>query len=127
WCAMLAAAGAAASRAPLWACTVARAAGAPKQGLATIAFHPDGADRWTAVPAAARADWFVVVEDGRMALASKADVAVEPQVATSGEDVGRITVRAAKALPGDVTELAAVGLCAIELGLCETVLRMTAK
>jgi len=128
WCAMLAAAGAAATRAPIWACTVARAAGAPKHGLATIAFHHDGA-AFTAVPAAARADWFVLVKEGRMSLAGKADVTVEPQVATGGEAVGRVTVREAKDLgpSASTEELAAVGLCALELGLCETVLRMTAK
>ncbi len=61
-------------------------------------------------------------------------VAVEAQVATTGERVAQVTLVGAPAEPlggadcfGWLIDRASVGLCAIELGLCDKVLRMTAS
>ena len=122
----------------------------------TVALHePDGGDPWapatrvrggrvsgvkTCVPAAARASKLVVTartEAGDRGLfvvdAGGPGVTVEDQIATTGVVHGLLTLRDAPAEPlGDthafdwVLDRAAVGLCALELGVAEKVLRMTA-
>lgn len=61
-------------------------------------------------------------------------VAVDAQTATTGERVAQVTLVGAPAEPlgtaatfGWLLDRATVGLCAIELGLCDKVLRMTAS
>jgi len=90
----------------------------------------------TCVPAAARAAQFVVsatTADGP-ALFLASPSALERQVATTGEVVGELSFDGVAAEPlGDSTafdwlvERASVGLCAMELGITEQVLRMTAQ
>lgn len=122
----------------------------------TLALHePDGGDPFvpltivrdgrlagtkTGVPALDRATRIVVTArgaDGQAALflvdRAAAGVAVEPQVATTGEPHGLLVLDGAPAEPlGDATtfgwllDRATIGLCALELGLTEKVLRMTA-
>ncbi|MCA9673953.1 MAG: acyl-CoA dehydrogenase, partial [Myxococcales bacterium] len=103
----------------------------------------------TCVPAAHRAARVIVparqVDDGVVRLfvvdPAAAGVAIERQVATTGEVQGLVTligvaVAATDELgpPGDgattlawLLDRAAIGLCAMEVGLCEQVLRMTAQ
>lgn len=94
----------------------------------------------TCVPAAERAARIVVSArdaGGTPALflvdPAGPGVAVESQVATTGERHGLLTLVGAPAEPlgapaafGWLLERATVGLCAVELGLCDEVLRMTA-
>jgi 3-oxocholest-4-en-26-oyl-CoA dehydrogenase beta subunit len=165
-CALMIAAGAAATRVPLWAVTTAalaidRFGSAAQRGLLAAvargeaivvpALHqPDGADPWqptaalrggalhgvyTCVPAAARASHLVVsTADGLVLIDARGPgVRVEAQIVTSGVAHGQVTFDGAPAEPlGDrgardwLLERAAVGLCAMELGAAEAVLRMTA-
>jgi 3-oxocholest-4-en-26-oyl-CoA dehydrogenase beta subunit len=93
----------------------------------------------TYVPAAMRASHLVVPArraDGAVALylVAAADTTIEPQVGTTGEPVGLVTLAGAPAEPlGGPDDLdwlldrAAIGLCALELGVCEHVLRLTAS
>ena len=93
----------------------------------------------TYVPAALRASHLVVPArrgDGAVALylVAAADTGIEPQVGTTGEPVGLVTLAGAPAEPlGGPDDLdwlldrAAIGLCALELGICEHVLRLTAS
>ena len=91
----------------------------------------------TYVPAASRASHFVVPArgaDGAVALylVAAADTRVERQIGTTGEEVGQVTLTGAPAtaLATDLEWLldrATILLCAIELGICEHVLRMTAS
>ena len=115
----------------------------------TATARRDG-DRWvisgvkTCVPAAHRAAHVVVaarIDDGVglfLVEPGGATAAVERQVATSGEIQGQLTLRNAPATPiGDLAggadaldwllDRAAIGLCAMELGITEHVLRMTAS
>jgi alkylation response protein AidB-like acyl-CoA dehydrogenase len=93
----------------------------------------------TYVPAAPRAAHFVVPArrpDGAVALylVAAADTQVEEQAGTTGEIVGQVTLAGAPAAPlggpADldwVVDRAAIGLCAMELGIVEHVLRLTAS
>jgi 3-oxocholest-4-en-26-oyl-CoA dehydrogenase beta subunit len=111
---------------------------------ATIA-RPDGG-RWrldgvkTCVPAATRAGWLVITArrpDGQVGLflaAPGPTLTIEPQRATTGEVHGLVTLAATPATllggPDAVTwllERATVGLCALELGIVEHVLGLTAR
>ncbi len=124
--------------------------------LVTVALHePDGSDPFapltiaragrltgvkTCVPAAGRAARIVVTavgESGQPALflidPASSGVRIEPQVATTGEPQGELVLDGAAAEPlgdaetfGWLLDRATVGLCALELGLVEKVLRMTA-
>jgi len=170
-CALLVAAGAAASPVPLWAVSTAALAidyaGTAAQralladvlrgaSIITLALHePDGGDPFapavavrdgrmhgtkTCVPAAERAKRIIVSArgvDGQPALflldPSAGRVTIEAQVATSGEPQGLLTLDGAPAEPlGDATtfgwllDRATIGLCALELGITDKVLRMTA-
>jgi alkylation response protein AidB-like acyl-CoA dehydrogenase len=91
----------------------------------------------TCVPAATTASHFVVsAVDARgahrLCVVAAVDAAVEAQIATTGETVGQVTFADAPSIVlgegafEDTLDRAEVGLCAIELGVCETVLRMTA-
>lgn len=92
----------------------------------------------TYVPAATRASHLVVParrDDGAVALylVAAADTRIERQVGTTGEIVGQVTFAGAPAEPLGgpddldwVLDRAAVGLCAMELGIVEHVLRLTA-
>ncbi len=112
--------------------------------------EPDGGDPWrpvarlreghvdgvkTCVPAAERAAGFLVTTSGGLCLvdARAPGVTVEAQTATTGGLHGLVTFRGAPARPlGDVgaqtwfLERAAIGLCAMQLGIAEAVLRTTA-
>jgi alkylation response protein AidB-like acyl-CoA dehydrogenase len=115
------------------------------------AFHePDGGDPWrpsarleggrvhgvkTCVPAAERASGFVVTTGAGLCVveAGAAGVAIAPQIATTGVAHGQVTFTTAPAIPlGDAgaltwfLERAAIGLCAMQLGVAETVLGKTA-
>jgi alkylation response protein AidB-like acyl-CoA dehydrogenase len=124
--------------------------------IVTLALHePDGGDPFapamavkdgrlsgvkTCVPAADRARRIVVTArgaDGQPALflvdPSASGVTIEAQVATTGETQGQLTLDGVAAEPlGDATtfgwllDRATIGLCALELGITEKVLRMTA-
>jgi alkylation response protein AidB-like acyl-CoA dehydrogenase len=172
-CALLAAAGAAATPAPLWAVSTAALvidhAGTPAQrailrdvnrgtAVVTVALHePDGADPFapetierdgrlrgvkTCVPVADGAARIVVTARGETGergvylldpAAAGGSMTIEAQIATTGAPHGLLTLRDAPAERlGDATTLAwlldhaTVGLCAVELGIVEKVLRMTA-
>lgn len=104
-------------------------------------------DRWrldgvkTCVPAALRASAIVTParrpggEAGLFLVElAQPEVAIARQVATTGEVQGQVTLHGALATPlGDDAALdwlldrAAIGLCALELGIVEHVLRMTAR
>ncbi len=102
----------------------------------------------TCVPVAHRAGRVLIparADDGELVVfvvdPGGAGVTIERQVSTTGEVQGQLTlagVRVGEAdrlgAPGEgpavlawTLERAAVGLCAVELGLCEQVLRMTAE
>ncbi|HTM21369.1 MAG TPA: acyl-CoA dehydrogenase family protein, partial [Kofleriaceae bacterium] len=153
WCALMTAAGATAAPIPLWAASVAAMAidrfGTPAQrallpdlvtgvALAVPAFTREpGTGAWTAVPSATRATRILIVDGDAMQLVDPAapGVTVEAQTSTTGEPCGRVTLSAAAPReplgpPGAATwlrERATVGLCALELGIVERVLAMTAK
>jgi alkylation response protein AidB-like acyl-CoA dehydrogenase len=139
WCAMLAAAGAAAGSPSLWAVSAAamaidrwggdrRKAILPAlirgEAVATLALEADG------VLAAERARWFVAPRADGVYLVEATDARVERQVLTTGEAAGRVELGAGVRIADDpswLVERATVGLCAFELGICEQVLRMTAQ
>jgi 3-oxocholest-4-en-26-oyl-CoA dehydrogenase beta subunit len=91
----------------------------------------------TYVPAATRASHFVVPargSDGNVAfyLVAATDARVERQVGTTGEEVGLVTLAGAPATALSVDldwllDRATILLCAMELGICEHVLRLTAS
>ncbi len=124
--------------------------------IVTLALHePDGGDPWrpsttaragrltgvkTCVPVADRAARLVVSavrEDGEPGLfvvdPASPGVAIEAQLATTGETQGLVRLDGAVAEPlGDASmfswllDRATIGLCALELGVVDKVLRMTA-
>ena len=153
-CALLVAAGAAAATTPIHGVTTAALALAklaPGAGTkrAVLALHePDGADPYaprtafaddsitgvkTCVPAGAT--HAIVSTSAGLALAELTGptVAREAQTSTTGAPHEQLTFTATPATAiGDETarawllDVAAIGLCAMELGICETVLRKTA-
>lgn len=156
WCALLVAAGAAAAPVPLWAVTAAAMAiehaGKHQELLADIARGArivapsfDGTAEVrrnritgvrTYVPAGMRASHVIVPADDGLFLVETAqpEVALERQTGTTGETLAQITMRGARAEPlggadavAWLRERATIGLCAMELGICEHVLRLTAK
>jgi len=155
WCSLLAAVGAAGSQLPVWAVTLAAWAidrqGTPEQRKAilpavvrgtaavtvalldeqpTVEHQGKLTGVKTCVPAT-RAQHYVVSAGARLFLVDRKDVTVEPQTGTTGEPLGRVTLRDTPAAPlgdaGPVLDLGTAGLCAMELGIVEQVLRMTAK
>jgi 3-oxocholest-4-en-26-oyl-CoA dehydrogenase beta subunit len=147
WCALLTAAGQAGAAVPLWAVTTGALAvdrfGTPAQrrailprviaGEAVITVGFDGDDRIrTCVPAADRATWIVVPRGDGLGVVEAARTRVERQLGTTGESLGLVTLGDAPVEPlGDdaawLVERATVGLCALELGVCDQVVRMTAQ
>lgn len=154
WCSLLAAAGAAAAPVPLWAVTVATMtldhAGTHAdlradvaRGARVVVPSFDGTAELrgnrihgvrTCVPAGMRASHVIVPAAGGLFLVDTAqpEVALERQTGTTGETLAQITLRGAPAEPlgpltAWMTERATVGLCAMELGICEHVLALTAK
>ncbi len=154
-CALLVASGAAAATTPIHSVTtaalaLAKLAPAIARGAMTVlALHePDGADPYaprttfergtltgvkTCVPAGAT--HAIVSTTAGLALAelSATTVAREAQTSTTGAPHEQLTFAATPARAiGDeaarqwLLDTAAVGLCAMELGICETVLRKTA-
>jgi alkylation response protein AidB-like acyl-CoA dehydrogenase len=86
----------------------------------------------TCVPIATRASKIVVTTASGLFVIDASAAQIEAQTGTTGEALGRVTMRDTPGEPlgGDVDALldhATLGLCAMELGLVEQVLRMTAK
>jgi 3-oxocholest-4-en-26-oyl-CoA dehydrogenase beta subunit len=150
WCSLLQAAGATAAPIPLWAATVSALAidhlGSPEQRRALLpdllagkslivpAFARTADGAWTNVPSATRATRLLVPIDGVLHLVDTRapGVSIQAQTSTTGEPCGLVTL--APSTPteplGDAAwliERATLGLCALELGIVEQVLRMTAK
>jgi alkylation response protein AidB-like acyl-CoA dehydrogenase len=154
-CALLAAAGAAATTSPVHAVTTAALAldrlapGAPRGAMCVLAIHePDSADPYAPTTrfeggaltgvktcVAARASHAIVTTASGLALAAldNAGVTREAQVATTGAPHEQLKFDGAPAVAiGDaearawLLDVAAIGLCAMELGICEAVLKRTA-
>jgi 3-oxocholest-4-en-26-oyl-CoA dehydrogenase beta subunit len=102
----------------------------------TVALDPAGS-----TPAAPWADAVLVPMEGGVAIVETSDdgVAVEPQELTDGVTAGRVTVDAARLAHPDrrlgggpvaaewLSARATVGLCALQLGVCERALELTAE
>jgi alkylation response protein AidB-like acyl-CoA dehydrogenase len=151
-CALMYAAGAAAATTPIHSVTTAAIAlaklGAPATQAVLALHEPDGADPYaarttftdgrltgvkTCVPASA--SHAIVSTTTGLALVDLggAGVAREAQTSTTGAPHEQLTFGATPATSiGDLAaqawllDVAAIGLCAMELGICETVLRKTA-
>ena len=150
-CALLVAAGAAAAKTPIHSATTAALAlarfGVAPAGATYLAIQePDGRDPYapitrfedgtitgvkTCVPAGG--DRVIVTTTAGLALADTTHARREPQIATTGAPHEQLTFdRAPATLLGDgdasawLLDRAAIGLCAMELGICEAVLRRTA-
>lgn len=125
-CLLLEEAGRAVAPVPLWSTLIAsralgRASGDP------VALAIDGA---SAVPAATIARMFVIVGDDAVRVADASEVSVERQETTSKEIRGRIDVARSEPVrdadPARVRIEATAALCAMQAGVCERALRMTA-
>jgi alkylation response protein AidB-like acyl-CoA dehydrogenase len=152
WCSLLGAAGATAAPIPLWAATVSAMAidrhGTPAQRRALLpdllagktlvvpAFTRTTDGGWTNVPSATRAYRVLLPLDGELHLIDpKAPgITIQSQTSTTGEPCGLLTLaagtateRLGSAAAPWLIDHATLGLCALELGIVETVLRMTAR